>query len=124
MARKIIFKYSNMLHQMKLQSVPFEKIRSGEKTLELRLYDEKRRQVKIGDEIEFRNMEDLEKKVTVEVTGLLLYKNFSELIQDLPAAYMGYKESEKDYLKGSMYEVYTKEEEEKYGVLGIRIRLV
>ena len=113
-----------MLHQMKLYSVPFDRIKSGKKTLELRLYDEKRQQVKIGDEIEFRNTEKLQEKITVEVTALLLYKNFSDLVQDLPAAYLGYKESEKDYLKGSMYEVYTKEDEEKYGVLGIRIRLI
>ena len=31
-----------MRYQMKLRSQPFEKIRSGRKTFELRLYDEKR----------------------------------------------------------------------------------
>lgn len=113
-----------MLHQMRLQRVPFERIKSGEKTLELRLFDEKRQQLGLGDEIEFARTDALEEKVRVVVTGLLRYKNFANLIQDLPAAYMGYKESEKDYLKGSMYEVYKKEDEEKYGVLGIRIRLV
>ena len=31
-----------MLHTMKLKKEPFEKIKNGSKTIELRLYDEKR----------------------------------------------------------------------------------
>ena len=42
-----------MKHVMNLHSVPFEMIRSGRKTIELRLYDEKRRLISIGDEIKF-----------------------------------------------------------------------
>jgi ASC-1-like (ASCH) protein len=42
-----------MLHQMKLQPNPFEQIKNGSKTLELRLNDEKRQLIKVGDEIEF-----------------------------------------------------------------------
>lgn len=113
-----------MLYQMKLQPVPFGKMKSGEKILELRLYDEKRRQVKVGDEIEFCSMENPREKIKTKVVGLLVYEKFFDLIRDLPAAYLGHKESEKDYLKRSMYEIYTPEDEEKYGVLGIRIKLV
>ena len=113
-----------MLYQMKLQPVPFGKMKDGEKILELRLYDEKRRKVKVGDEIEFCSVENSQEKIRTKVIGLLVYGNFFDLIRDLPAAYLGYKESEKDYLKRSMYEIYTPEDEEKYGVLGIRIELV
>jgi ASC-1-like (ASCH) protein len=109
---------------MKLQSDPFERIKNGEKVLELRLYDEKRQKVEVGDEIKFSKMENSEEKIKVGVVGLLHYKKFADIIQDLPAAYLGYKESEKDYLKNSMYEIYTREDEEKYGVLGIRIKLI
>ena len=34
---------------MKLNSTPFEMIKSGEKSIELRLYDEKRQRIKEGD---------------------------------------------------------------------------
>ncbi len=37
------------MHQMKLQNSPFQKIQKGMKTIELRLYDEKRQKVKVGD---------------------------------------------------------------------------
>ena len=42
-----------MIHQMSLRPHPFEKIKLGEKTIELRLYDEKRKEIKVGDTIEF-----------------------------------------------------------------------
>ena len=34
--------------EMKLDKAPFEKIKSGEKTIELRLYDAKRWKIRIG----------------------------------------------------------------------------
>ena len=52
----------NMIHKMKLNESPFERIKNGTKTIEFRLYDEKRRQVKIGDKIEFSKLPDLQVK--------------------------------------------------------------
>jgi ASC-1-like (ASCH) protein len=46
-----------MKHEMKLNVEPFNKIKSGKKTIELRLNDEKRQLVKIKDLIEFTNRE-------------------------------------------------------------------
>lgn len=113
-----------MLHEMKLAEGPFERMRKGEKVIELRLYDEKRQGIKIGDVIKFSKLPNLTETLSVEVTGLLVYRTFPELIEDLPASYLGYKESDKDYLKSSMYEIYSREDEEKYGVLGIRLKFI
>jgi len=109
---------------MKLQSEPFEKMKSGKKTLELRLYDEKRRSIKPGDEIEFSELPGLENKIKTKVVGLFRYGTFAEMLSDLPTRLLGYEESDREYLKTSMYEVYTKEQEAEYGVLGIRIELL
>ena len=40
-----------MLYKMKLNKSPFERIKNGTKTIEFRLYDEKRKQIKVGDKI-------------------------------------------------------------------------
>ena len=40
-----------MVYEMKLNSKPFGMIRSGRKTVELRLFDEKRRKLNPGDHI-------------------------------------------------------------------------
>ena len=42
-----------MIHKMHLQPQFFNFIKSGIKTIELRLYDEKRQQIHLGDTIEF-----------------------------------------------------------------------
>ena len=47
-----------MTHYMNLASEPFEQICSGAKTIELRLYDEKRQAVSAGDTIIFTNLAD------------------------------------------------------------------
>ena len=42
-----------MKHNMRLKKEPFEKICAKKKTVELRLLDEKRKKVNVGDTIEF-----------------------------------------------------------------------
>ena len=54
---------------MKLNSTPFEKVRSGSKTVELHLFNEKCRMVKVGDFVEFINIISGE-KTTVCVIAL------------------------------------------------------
>ena len=48
------------MHRMKLQTSPFKKIQNGSKTIELRLNDEKRQQVQVGDFIEFSQIDDFQ----------------------------------------------------------------
>ena len=107
-----------MLHKMKLNESPFERIKNGSKTIEFRLYDEKRQKVKIGDKIEFSKLPDLQEKLLVDVTGLSKENSFYELFKKL------YNNEEEIREKtNSMYEIYSKEKEIKYGVLGIKIKI-
>ena len=59
-----------MIHKMKLQESPFERIKNGTKTVEFRLYDEKRSKIKIGDQIEFSKLPDLQETILVDVLDL------------------------------------------------------
>ena len=56
-----------MIYEMKLKENPFERIENGTKTVEFRLYDEKRRKIKIGDKIEFLKLPDLQEKIVAQV---------------------------------------------------------
>lgn len=107
-----------MIHKMKLNESPFNRIKNGTKTIEFRLYDEKRKQVKIGDKIEFSKLPDLKEKLLVDVIDLYREDTFENLFRKL---YKDEKEvSEKT--KG-MYEIYSQEKEKQYGVLGIKIKI-
>ena len=107
-----------MLHKMKLKEIPFERIKNGTKTVEFRLYDEKRRKIKIGDKIEFSKLPDLQEKIIVEVLDLYHEKSFNELFKTL---YTDKKEIEEKTER--MYEFYSQEKQDEYGVLGIKIKI-
>ena len=72
-----------MLHKMKLNESPFERIKNGTKTIEFRLYDEKRQQIKIGDKIEFSKLPDLQEKLIVDVIDLYREDTFENLFRKL-----------------------------------------
>jgi len=114
-----------MVHNMKLQPGPFEKIKSGRKTIELRLLDKKRQLIKIGDIIEFLNLKDKLQKIRVEVIALHKFENFNQLYQNLSLEKCGY---DKDEIKSAdpkdMELYYSAEEQAQYGVLGIEIKLL
>lgn len=113
-----------MNHQMKLFSEPFELIQCGGKIIEIRLNDEKRQKVKIGDTITFSKLPKLEETLTVKVVGLLQYVTFEQLYTDIPFEYFGCEGRTMEWMLEGTYEIYSKEQEAKYGALGIRIELM
>lgn len=109
-----------MKHNMNLNNRPFKSIKEGTKTIELRLNDEKRSLLKVGDEIEFTNR-DTNEKLSVDIINLHKYPSFKELYKHFNKIELGYAEDEPVDSK-DMEAYYSKEEQDKYGVLGIEIR--
>lgn len=107
---------------MKLASEPFNKIASGEKVVESRLYDEKCKLINIGDQIIFSENDRPENNVTTVVTGLSLYPTFKELFADNDPAL--FSETSREFLLNQIKQFYSDEDEAKYGVVGIQIGLV
>lgn len=114
-----------MTHYMNLNPRPFDMIASGAKTIELRLNDEKRQQIKIGDTIIFTETTDSNKQITTEVVKLHKFESFSKLYEALPLDKCGYLPNE---LASASYkdmeEYYSHEKQTRYGVLGIEILVV
>ena len=108
-----------MIHKMKLNESPFERIKNGTKTIEFRLYDEKRKKIKIGDKIEFSKLPDLQEKILVDVLDIYRDKTFKNLFKKIYT-----DEDEIERKTKSMYQFYSKEQEKKYGVIGIKIDLL
>jgi ASC-1-like (ASCH) protein len=112
-----------VLHKMKLQNSPFRKIQKGLKTIELRLYDEKRQKVQVGDQIEFTNLEDRTQKLLTRVVALHRFDSFEEMFRVLPAETMGCSKGQTPKPE-DMEQYYSKEEQALYGVIGIELALV
>ncbi len=119
------FKKDETEHRMRLNPKPFEQIRNGQKTIELRLLDEKRQTVKEGDVIVFTNTENESAQIKTVIVALHRFRSFAELYQTLPLLKCGYTEENVLYAKASDMEAYyPAEEQEKYGVVGIEISLL
>ena len=113
-----------MTHAMQLQPSPFEMIRSGTKTIELRLFDEKRKKIRTGDTILFTNTESKE-TLEVKVLELMVFDSFETLYSRLPLLECGYTEEDIDTASpDDMNAYYPKEIQQKYGVVGIRVALL
>lgn len=114
-----------MKHNMKLNPSPFEMIKSGKKTIELRLNDEKRRRIKIGDEIEFENTGDSTQVINAKVLNLYRFCSFDELYKSLPLLKCGYTSDDVRTAHPSDMECYYSDKQQKmYGVVGIEIELI
>ncbi len=114
-----------MTHRMKLNPRPFSMIAEGRKTIELRLWDEKRRQISVGDILIFTNTADSSLTLQCEVKELHLFPDFTELYRRLPLLQCGYlPEALETAAPEDMEAYYSKEQQQKYGVVGIEIELV
>jgi len=108
------------INRMSLFSEPFDLLKNKKKTVEMRLYDEKRKKFNIGELILFTNNESKE-ELLAEIIDLKRFKSFIEL-------YSRYKKEELGYSQDSiakpedMLAYYSKENIDKFGVIAIEIK--
>lgn len=113
-----------MIHEMKLQPKYFNYILNGTKRIEIRLYDEKRQQIKLNDTIKFLKEPELNESFCVKVVGLLRYNSFEDMFKDFDIDVLSDKSMTKDQLIDELETFYSKEKQLQYGVLGIKFELL
>ena len=113
-----------MKYEMKLQPEYYNFILNGTKRIEIRLNDEKRQQIKIGDTIKFLKEPKLNEFFEAKVIGLLRYNTFEDMFNDFDTSILADKSMTKNELLDVIEQFYPKEKQDKYGVLGIRIELI
>lgn len=108
---------------MKLRKEPFYRIRNGAKTIEYRLNDEKRSLLRIGDYIRFAEITETGNGgiITVQIEDIILAPTFTELKEKLIlAGILG----DEQFSPETMRKYYFQADEKRYGVIGIKIKLV
>ena len=113
-----------MIHEMKLQPEYYNFILNGTKRIEIRLFDEKRQKIKIGDTIKFLKEPELTESFNAKVVDLLRYNSFEDMFKDYDISVLADESMTKEELIGVLEQFYTKEKQEMYGVLGIKIELI
>ena len=112
--------YTNM-HEMKLQPRYYDYILSGTKRIEIRLNDEKRKNIKVGDRIKFLKEPDLSDSFVAKVVDIYHCDSFLELFNDFDISLLADKSMDKEELLEELEKFYTKDKQKMYGVVGIKL---
>ncbi len=114
-----------MIHYMNLHPGPFSMIAEGKKTIELRLLDEKRKMISIGDTLVFANSRDHSSTIQCRVVKLHIFDSFADLYRILPLDKCGYLPHELETASPKDMEAYySPEKQRQYGVVGIELEII
>ncbi len=106
-----------MKHQYNLKELPFSWIKDWIKKIEIRLFDEKRQNIKLLDQIEFSN--EALWNLTKTVVWLHYHTTINDLIDSYDINLFG-KTNKEDIIK-RIHTYYSQEDQEKYWFLAIVI---
>ena len=102
----------------------FEVVKRGTKNIEVRVNDEKRRRLKIGDQITFfKRPNDIE-KINAVVEDLIYYDDFKNLVKDYTMEELYLKEYKKEQYLDLLKRFYSDDEIKNYGVVAIKFRIM
>lgn len=102
----------------------FENVKHGTKNIEVRVNDEKRRRLKVGDKITFLLRPDDAESIDAVVEDLIYYKTFEDLVEDYTEEELYSSEYTKEKFLTLLKRFYSDEEIEKYGTVAIRFRII
>ena len=110
------------MHKLNVKVKYYNLLKSGSKTIELRLYDEKRQAIHIGDVIEFSNASDAGDKFRAEVIALHRAESFVALCEKIDCRKAGM--ADKEELLKVLSEFYPEPRQKAFGVVGIEVKRI
>ena len=108
-----------MRYKMDLSEFSFNKIKAGRK-VDVRLFDKKRQSLKIGDVIEYENLNNPRERIVCLVLGTAVFENFSNMVDCLTPQMLGYTNKEEVILR--LNRVYSVEQQKDFNVMAIFLR--
>lgn len=95
---------------------------SGKKTIEFRLLNEKTDSIKVGDEIQFKVLDDENKYILVEVTNKYIYKDLNELWKQKEVLNNTLNYSKEEFIN-AFYNIFGKEKVINSKIVGIEFKI-
>lgn len=106
---------------MSLRPEYYEMVRSGEKDIELRLYDEKRRRMRNGDMLLIYNSQNRNDYIRAKIVHLHIARSFADLATKISMPRTGF--ASLNALMSAISKFYDAEIESKYGIVGIELEI-
>ena len=106
-----------------LHPLVFDIVLNKDKDVEIRVNDEKRRKLSIGDTLVFLNRANEQEQLKATITNLVYFNNFLEVTDyyDMKRIYL--EDTTKENYINLMKQFYNDEEVNKYGVVAIEFKL-
>ena len=114
----LVSKTPLITHDLHINEEYFEKIKSGEKIYEGRLFDEKRKKFNEGDIIKFYSGNQYFYALIEERK---IFKNFVEMADNVEKGELGFKEKSKNDMIKTYRSFYTIEDELRFGVVIFKV---
>ena len=108
-----------MQYKMDLSEFSFNKIKAGRR-VDMRLFDKKRQNLKIGDVIEYENINNPRERIECLVLGTAVFDNFSNMVDCLTPQLLGYDNIEEVILRLNC--AYSLEMQKDFNVMAIFIK--
>lgn len=109
---------------MKLKPEFFDQVKSGKKIYEIRLHDEKRQKIGVGDNIIFKKEPELLDGVIVRVVDVKRFNSFEDMARTLSLSSIGFDNKNATQVARFYRTIYSKEDEKNYGVVAFKMELV
>ena len=109
---------------MKLKPEFFDQVKSGKKIYEIRLHDEKRQKIGVGDNIIFKKEPELIDGVIVRVVDVKRFNSFEDMARTLSLSSIGFDNKNATQVARFYRTIYSKEDEKNYGVVAFKMELV
>ncbi|MBQ8844452.1 MAG: ASCH domain-containing protein [Clostridia bacterium] len=110
------------MHEMRLEEVYYNLIKERTKIFEIRLNDEKRQELKVGDKILLKKRPDCKETMIVEVEDLIYFKSFEDMLKNISLKEIGLSNLTEKETVDLYHSFYSVEDEQKYGVVAIKIK--
>ena len=110
------------MHVMKLEDRYYNLLKSGKKTIELRLFDDKRQKIELNDEVMFVNINNQNESLKTIVLNLYKAENFEKLCDVIDIFKTGF--NSKEELVKVLLQFYPIQKQIQFGVLGIELKII
>lgn len=115
---------NSMEMEFHLHPEVFDIVSGGIKNVEIRVNDEKRRKLKVGDKLLFLKRPDEVEELSAIIKNLVYFNNFSEVVDKYAMERLYLSNTTKDEYIALMRKFYSDEEVAKYGVVAIEFELI
>lgn len=108
------------IHTMRVQPDYFALLKTGNKKVEFRLLDEKRKLIRAGDKVSFVCHNDPTESFQAIVSEIHHSDSFTELLEQIPSSLLGGISKENQLTDLRIF--YKSSDEQKYGVIAIVLK--